>query len=637
MFKEFSTHYLGNSELISMMTVLIFLCLAAFWIYKKLPKSKKTAAQRFRNIDAHDVFWMSFLTCCYAVVSLWNLGSFQTIGSYWQPVSDYEEIIFELDEPQFDGIIWISGEGDNNTNPMGYQNKVNFTIQGSNDLISWNAVTELNTIDYLKIQTNEGNWDYHYIKLISNERGNVLNEIGFKKTGQDELIEASIYSFSNPDSPYSPQNLLDEQDFLVFNPSYMNETYFDEIYHTRNAQEIANHQHMYAFVHPLLGTQIISLGISIFGLSPFGWRIMGALFGILMVPLLYLCTLYLFHKRRSAVMAAVLLSTECIHYTTSRIGTLEPFSVFFILLMTTFMLKYVQTSFYDTAIKEQFVLLALSGISMGLACATKFTGVYGGIGLAVLFFVHIAQETRTYFKSKASLKDNPNDSELLHITKTYWPSLFKTGLWCILFFVLIPLIIYAGSYLPIVIYKHEGFSLQNVIEQTLSMYNYHKNLEATHPYQSVWWQWILNLRPIWYYVRYNETTMNTISCMGNLIIFWCGAASMMLCFYDALKNKSKRALLILIAYLAQLAPWLLVKRCIFIYHYYPSVPFLILSIVHAVEFLLKKDRRYAKPVLLLTLMSILFFMMFLPVCGGFETTQTMIRHVLRWMESWYFG
>lgn len=640
MFKDFSAQYLGNSELLSMMLVVIVILLIASIVYKTLPKKEKTNVPKktpFRKLSYQDGFWIGLMTLLYAVVSLWNLGSFETIGSYWQPVSDHEEIIFELNETSFDQILWIAGEGNNNANPNGYQNQVDFLIQGSNNLTEWNDVTELITVDYLKIQEIDGSWDYRYVKLISRNSSNVLNEIGFKKTNSDVLVKARIHSFSNPSSDYSAEALLDEQDFLVLDQSYRNETYFDEIYHTRNAQEIADKQYMYSYVHPLFGTQIIAAGISIFGLSPFGWRIMGALFGILMVPLMYLCALHLFHRRRSAVLATLLLSVECMHYTTSRIGTLEPFSIFFILLMTHFMLKYCQTSFYTTSLKTQFVYLAASGIAMGCACATKFTGVYGGIGLAILFFIHLFQQVLKYRTSATQIKNKEHDEDDVRITEMFWPHLIKTGLWCILFFIIIPLGIYVLSFIPIVMSKTEPFSIQAVYNQTMGMYNYHKNLEATHPYQSVWWQWILDIRPIWYYVKYNEDTMQTISAMGNPIIFWTGAAAMIWCFIDAFKNKSHRALLIFISYLAQLVPWLSVERCVFIYHYYPSIPFLILGIVHTSESLLKKDKRYLQPIGWLTFAAIVAFALFLPVIGGFETTSWYIQHVVRWMNSWYFG
>ena len=43
-------------------------------------------------------------------------------------------------------------------------------------------------------------------------------------------------------------------------------------------------------------------------------------------------------------------------------------------------------SFYDTSIKKTLIPLGLCGISMGLGIATKWTGIYAALGLAVLFF-----------------------------------------------------------------------------------------------------------------------------------------------------------------------------------------------------------------------------------------------------------
>ncbi|MBR5208062.1 MAG: hypothetical protein IKV65_06125, partial [Erysipelotrichaceae bacterium] len=143
MFKDFSTQYLGNSELLSMMLVVVVILLIASIVYKTLPKKEKTILSKkhpFRKLSYRDGFWMGLITLLYAVVSLWNLGSFETIGSYWQPVSDHEEIIFELNETSFDQILWIAGEGNNNINPNEYQNQVDFLIQGSNDLAEWNDV-----------------------------------------------------------------------------------------------------------------------------------------------------------------------------------------------------------------------------------------------------------------------------------------------------------------------------------------------------------------------------------------------------------------------------------------------------------------------------------------------------------------
>jgi len=50
----------------------------------------------------------------------------------------------------------------------------------------------------------------------------------------------------------------------------------------------------YETTHPPLGKIFIALGILVFGMVPFGWRIVGTLFGVAMVPVMYM-----FGKRSS--------------------------------------------------------------------------------------------------------------------------------------------------------------------------------------------------------------------------------------------------------------------------------------------------------------------------------------------------
>ena len=88
-----------------------------------------------------------------------------------------------------------------------------------------------------------------------------------KRAGFNDFLPLTVYS-SNPEGTYDPQLVIDEQSKLKIDPLYLNETYFDEIYHVRNAQEIAEGQVMYAFVHPLLGTQVIAFFIKLLGNNP---------------------------------------------------------------------------------------------------------------------------------------------------------------------------------------------------------------------------------------------------------------------------------------------------------------------------------------------------------------------------------
>nr|MBQ4320083.1 phospholipid carrier-dependent glycosyltransferase [Clostridia bacterium] len=69
--------------------------------------------------------------------------------------------------------------------------------------------------------------------------------------------------------------LFDEQALVPDMPDYQNGMYFDEIFHARTAYEHINGLQPYEISHPPLGKLLISVGILLFGMNPFGWRIAG--------------------------------------------------------------------------------------------------------------------------------------------------------------------------------------------------------------------------------------------------------------------------------------------------------------------------------------------------------------------------
>lgn len=82
--------------------------------------------------------------------------------------------------------------------------------------------------------------------------------------------------------------LFDEAELLPEHFSFLNSSYFDEIYHARTALEHIEGVWPYEITHPPLGKILIALGIKLFGMNPFGWRFSGTVIGILMLPILYL-------------------------------------------------------------------------------------------------------------------------------------------------------------------------------------------------------------------------------------------------------------------------------------------------------------------------------------------------------------
>ena len=628
MLNRISLSLFHNEQLISLILLEVLILLAAFLIYRKIGRKEN----KNNTWTIQDTFLCAAVCLAFFIAGVWKLGVMDFPVTSWTPHSEINSFTLEITDAYTasDRILILTSEVNEDPSLEDFQLGLQgVNIEGSNDLENWDPISTLEKGSFQQYTIVDGQFNYRYLRFTSGSIYNVITEIAVKRAGFNELLPLKLISGDE-----SAERVIDEQDLVVCDPTYEHQTYFDEIYHVRNAVEIAYGYPMYAFVHPLLGTQIIAASIRLLGNNPFAWRIPGVIFSTAIVALMYEMGRILFHRRFFSVLSALFMALDFMHMTTGRIATLEPFSIFFILLMTYFMIRYLKSDQDPQGFRKGLLWLMLSGIAMGIGVSVKWTGAYAGVGLAVLFFAHQGRQIHQYFqiKKKQVTTEKEKESASLFVKHTV-----ITLLWCCVFFVAVPLIIYACSFMPCQIVRGQSWSIQGVIDQTVGMFDYHANLNATHPFQSVWWQWILDLRPIWYYFHETPHAVYTISAMGHPLLWWSGLAAVIYCVIDSIRTGSKTAWMIVIGYFAQLLPWMLVQRCVFIYHYYPSVPFLLLALVYGLKKLIDKDHRYEKRIRIFVLVCIVLFVLFLPVICGFATTHEYINGFLRWFESWYFG
>ena len=111
------------------------------------------------------------------------------------------------------------------------------------------------------------------------------------------------------------------------------------------------------------------------------------------------------------------------------------------------------------------------------------------------------------------------------------------------------------------------------------MYDYHNGLTSAHAASSPWWAWPLNLKPVWFYQgSYAESTAASIYDAGNMVIWWLGIPAMAFVACQAFRRRSLALALILVAFLAQWVSWARIDRAAFQYHYYTSLPFMVLAL-----------------------------------------------------------
>ena len=140
---------------------------------------------------------------------------------------------------------------------------------------------------------------------------------------------------------------------------------------------------VYETTHPPLGKDFIMLGIAIFGMTGFGWRFSGTLFGALLVPLMWCFVRRLTRKPWAGALAGALLAVDFMRFSQSRIATIDIYATFFILLGAYCMVWYCQSVLVN-GVNGSLLPMALGGVAFGLGCASKWTGIYAGGGLAVV-------------------------------------------------------------------------------------------------------------------------------------------------------------------------------------------------------------------------------------------------------------
>lgn len=550
------------------------------------------------------------ITLCYAVTAFVGLGSMSAPQSWCRFTERGQYALVDLGSEVDIGMLRYypglhTGE---------------YTLQFSSDGEDWRDAGVLTQeyselfkwLDYSPAAEGVAGTRARYIRLIASAELD-LGELAVYDAAGNQL-DAAAFSYDAGCEP-----LFDEQDTVPLRPSYMNSSYFDEIYHARTALEHVENVYPYEITHPPLGKEIIGLGIRLFGMTPFGWRFMGTLFGVLMLPLLYVFLKRMSRSSAAASCGTVIFAFDFMHFVQTRIATIDTYSVFFILLMYLFMWRFVSGG--------RWRYLALSGLFFGLGAASKWTCIYAGAGLAVIWLAYwISRRREPGFIGR----------------------FFLNCAFCLVFFVAVPLAVYYVSY------YHYGTAsglegglgmlfdrdyLKIVWDNQVYMWEYHSDLVSEHPYASRWFQWLVDARPILYYLEYYDdgVTKSAFGAFMNPIFCWTGLIAVIANGILAVRDRDGRAAFIVLGYLAQLLPWVLVTRLTFAYHYFPSEIFLILALGHVWGRLAELGApNWRRNMYSVAAVSTALFVAFYPVLTGLRTPLWYTRNLLRWFPSWPF-
>jgi dolichyl-phosphate-mannose--protein O-mannosyl transferase len=444
--------------------------------------------------------------------------------------------------------------------------------------------------------------------------------------------------------------------------------YFDETYYAKDAYSYLFYGVEYDtaatppgprfVVHPPVGKWLLAAGIGVFGYDSFGWRAGAAVAGTLGVLVVYLAGLRLFRRRGIAALAALLLTVDGLAFTMSRIAMLDVFLMLFVSLGLWFLLidrdrQWALVEALGDRDPEAERELPhwphpwrwLAGLAFGLALATKWSALLA-IAAAGLFVL----------VSELAWRRRITGRWLTHPFR-----LVVSGLSTL---VAVPLLVYVLSYGSWFANFSDtrpgvercpggdcsGVTVTGIVDgwwdEQVAIANFHRNLDAEHPYRAPAWTWFLMSRPVAYYWEGcdAEPTGDQEPCdvavgnvahivgLGNPLIWWMALAAYPVLGWFAVVRRDWRAWTILAFLVLQAAPWHLTPRPVFLFYMTPAVPFICLALAYAAwRALGNRSLRWVPAAI--AVLAVVAFLFFHPVLVGTEM-QRGAWDLRMWLSSW---
>jgi dolichyl-phosphate-mannose--protein O-mannosyl transferase len=314
---------------------------------------------------------------------------------------------------------------------------------------------------------------------------------------------------------------------------------FDEVHYVPAARALLALSHPVNTEHPLLGKELIALGIALFGDGAIGWRFLSTLAGTATVLGVFAILWRLFGSVRTAALGGLLLVLNFTLFIQARIAMLDGFMGAFVVLAVAAMLW---------GVRERPVLWwTLGSVVLGLAVAVKWAAApfvaYAGLAFLML---------------KWRRPDR-------------WPGLGPVRAVAILGAASVAT--YFLTFAPAFFYAERPLTPSSLLPFQLEMFRQQTQVLAPHTYQSQWWSWPVPLRPVWYLYEPVDGAMRGVLLTGNPVVMWGGLLAIAACLWTFLRYRDLRSGGVAALWLGSYLVWAVIPKSLgfFYYYYLPSI------------------------------------------------------------------
>jgi len=310
--------------------------------------------------------------------------------------------------------------------------------------------------------------------------------------------------------------------------------------------------------HPLLGKELIGLGMYLFGDRPLGWRFFPCIAGATTLFAAMRAVWFATLSRFATLAYGILLATGFYLFINARIAMLDIFMVAFITV------AYWQLAGAVREPEKGRRRLAIAGIAIGLALASKWNAAPLAILPGLAFFI---------LRLKAGRRN-------LLISRRGSPvpgiSLLEAAVWL----GALPLAVYTATYLPAWFFAEGAIGTKggsaNFVALHLDAIRLQDSVIKKHPYMSRWPQWVLNSRSIWYLYEHVDGAQRGIVLIGNPLTVLLGLPAFVWATFEAFRHRTPAATAAVVLYSVTLGFWMVSGKPVqFLYHYFlPSMALL---------------------------------------------------------------
>jgi dolichyl-phosphate-mannose-protein mannosyltransferase len=402
---------------------------------------------------------------------------------------------------------------------------------------------------------------------------------------------------------------------------------FDEVYYAHDANNLLHvgvelnpgNTGPGFIVHPPIGKWMISVGEALFHghgtflykgavypVGSFGWRFSSALVGTLAVLILARTARRMFRSTLLGTVAGLLFCLDGLEFVQSRVSMLDIFLLFWVVAAFACLVVDRDDGRIRLATRagagdpDAFLWRPwriAAGVCLGLACATKWNGLFFVPPFLLLAFAW------DFGARRRVEADRPVKAS---VVKDTLPSI---GL-----MVVLPALIYVASWTGWFLgdaatawdhdlYVHHGQSwLAHAIAVFHGWFTYqgqiwhfHTTLTAGHPYRSNPLGWIVLARPVAYFYNGSTHACGSTSCaqevlgVGTPAIWWASIPALLACCWQWLRRHDWRSAAVVACFAFAWLPWFWEAhkdRTMFLFYMLPALPFMVLAITQCAGLIL---------------------------------------------------